>query len=58
MEEVPSAHVSRFQTGGSGDDDVNVQLHFDVVDVDAPRADAVLVAFHLDPGAVFDNGRL
>ena len=54
MEKVQWAHVSRFQTGGSGDDDVNVQVHFDVADVVAPRADAVGVAFHLDPGAVFD----
>ena len=40
-------HVSRFQSGGSGDDDVNVQVHFDVADVDAPRADAVVVTFQL-----------
>ena len=37
-------------TGGSGDD-VNVQVHFDV---DVPRADAVVVAFHLDSDADFD----
>ena len=29
-------------------------MHFDVADVDVPHADAVVVAFHLDPGAVFD----
>ena len=52
---VTTAHVSRFQTGGSGDDDVNVQVHLDVADVDASRADAVVVAFHLDPGADFDG---
>ena len=40
--------------GGDGDDDVNVQVHFDVADVDIPRADAFLVAFHLDPAADFD----
>ena len=28
-------------------------MHFDVADVDVPRADAVVVAFHLDPGADF-----
>ena len=55
MEKVRWAHVSRFQTGGSGDDDVNVQVHLDVADVDASRADAVVVAFHLDPGADFDG---
>ena len=46
--------VSRSQTGGSGDDDVSVQVHVDVADVDVPRADAVVVAFHLDPGSDFD----
>ena len=57
MEKVQRAHVSRFQAGGSGADDVNVQVHFDVADVDAPRADGVVVAFYLDPGAVFDVDR-
>ena len=42
------------QTGGDGDDDVNVQARFDLADVVAPRAHAALVAFILDPGAVFD----
>ena len=32
-------------------------MHFDVADVDALRADAVVVAFHLDPGADFDVDR-
>ena len=40
----------------SGDDDVSVQVHFDVTDVDVPRADAVVVAFHLDPDADFAVG--
>ena len=29
-------------------------MHFDVADVDVPRADAVVVAFHLDSDADFD----
>ena len=29
-------------------------MHFDVADVDVPRADAVVVAFHLGPPANFD----
>ena len=29
-------------------------MHFDAADVDVSRADAVVVAFHLDPGADFD----
>ena len=29
-------------------------MHFDAADVDVPRADAVVVAFHLDPAAGFD----
>ena len=33
---------------------VTMLMHFDVADVVAPRADAVVVAFHLEPGAVFD----
>ena len=51
---VQWALVSRLQTGGSGDDDVNVQVHFDLANVVAPRAHAVIRAFHLGPGAVFD----
>ena len=57
VEKVARAPVSRFQAGGSAADDVHVQLHLHAADVHAPRANAVVVAFYLDPGAVFDVDR-
>ena len=42
VEKVARAPVSRFQAGGSAADDVHVQLHLHVADVDAPRANAVV----------------
>ena len=55
MEKLINGHMfAGFRLGGDGGDDVNVQVHFDVADVDVPRADAAVVAFHLGPAADFD----